>query len=92
MLRPSLGSAKGGLLLKEKFWQGSLITSSSFDDLHVQLGTFVRTSKIVDTVEQGNEEEVQALFMATRESDAQDESFAKLDMDDETESENEKEE
>ena len=68
------------------------ITSSSLDDLHAQLRTFVSTSKFVDTVEQANEEEVEALFTAPREGDALDESFAELDMDDETESENEREE
>ena len=46
----------------------------------------------MDTVEQVNEEEVDALFKAPREGDAIDESFAELDMDDETESENEREE
>ena len=39
----------------------------------------------MDTVEQANEEEVEALFTAPREGDALDESFAELDMDDETE-------
>ena len=66
------------------------ITSSSLDDLHAQLRTFVSTSKFVDTVEQANEEEVEALFTAPRDGDALDESFAELDMDDETESENER--
>ena len=68
------------------------ITSSSLVDLHAQLRTFVSTSKFVDTVEQANEEEVEALFTAPRDGDALDESFAELDMDDETESENEREE
>ena len=66
------------------------ITSSSLVDLHAQLRTFVSTSKFVDTVEQANEEEVEALFTAPRDGDALDESFAELDMDDETESENER--
>ena len=44
----------------------------------------------MDTVEQANEEEVEALFTAPRDGDALDESFAELDMDDETESENER--
>ena len=64
------------------------ITSSSLVDLHAQLRTFVSTSKFVDTVEQANEEEVEALFTAPREGDAL--SFAELDMDDDTESENER--
>ena len=68
------------------------ITSSNLEELHAQLRTFVITSKFLDTIEQVNREAVKALFTAPREGDAVDESFAEPYMDDETESENEREE
>ena len=67
------------------------ITSSSLVDLHAQFRTFVSTLKLLDTLEQANEEEVEALFTAPREGDALDESldFAELDETDDDETERE---
>ena len=53
------------------------ITSSSLDDLHAKLRTFVNTSKF----EHAGEETVQTLFTTPRDGDAQDKSFAKLRLD-----------
>ena len=61
------------------------ITSTSIDDFHTQLKTFVSTSKFVDTFEPAPEATVEMLFTQPREGNAQDESF-------ELESENENEE
>ena len=48
-------------LLANSFEQRG-ITTSSIDDLHVQLGTFVSISKFLDMAEQADEEEVETLF------------------------------
>ena len=61
------------------------ITSTSVNDFHTQLRTFVSTSKFVDTFEPAPESSVEMLFTQPREGNAQDESF-------ELESENENEE
>ena len=61
------------------------ITSTSIDDFHTQLKTFISTSKFEDTLEPAPEVTVEMFFTQPREGNAQDESF-------ELESENENEE
>ena len=60
------------------------ITSTSIDDLHIQLKTFVSTSKFVVTFEPAPEVTVEMLFTQPREGNYQDKSF-ELEIENENE-------
>ena len=62
------------------------ITSSSVNDMHLQLRTFVNSSRFVDSLEPAAEEEIDSLFVAPHDADPQDELETTMDKTSETES------
>ena len=63
-------SGKDRQILANSFDQCG-ITSTSIDDFHTQLKTFVSTSKFLDTFEPAPESTVEMLFTQLREGNAQ---------------------
>ena len=67
------------------------ITSSSVNDMHLQLRTFVNSSRFVDSLEPAGEEEIDSLFVAPHDADPQDELETTMETTSETESDQDQE-
>ena len=76
-------------LLANSFDQCGL-TSSSVNDMHLQLRTFVNSSRFADSLEPAVEEEIDSLFVAPHDADPQDELETTMDTS-ETESDQDQE-